>query len=106
MPSAPYFHGDETFYLQDGALIAYSAPFTNVHGLRCTGSVKVLTRDRRYDLGHALIDHDGRFLHGCVWADARRDRRHGLRTLDELVRACRDVYGPRPRYDIDPPETP
>lgn len=106
MPGRPYFHGGEDFYLQDGALIAHVAPFTNVHGLECCGHVKVLTRDRRYELGHALIDVDGRFIHGGVWADARRDRRYGLRSLAELVRACREVYGPRPRYDIDPPEEP
>lgn len=106
MPGRPYLDGTEDLYLQDGALVAYTAPFTNRHGLRCVGHVKVLTRDRRYDLGHALIGLDGRFIDGCVWADARRDRRHGLRSLAELIRACREVYGPRPRYDIEPLENP
>jgi hypothetical protein len=78
VPSRPYFHGREDFYLQDGALIAYAEPFTNRHGLRCHGLVKVLTRDRRY----------------------------GLHSLDELIRACQEVYGAHPRYDIDPPEEP
>lgn len=105
MPSRPYLDGREDLISQDSVLIAYTAPYTNVHGLRCVGSVKVLTRDRRYELGHALVDEDG-VKHGCVWADDRRDRRYELRTLDELIRACREVYGPRPRYDIDPPEEP
>jgi hypothetical protein len=106
VPSRPYFHGREDFYLQDGALIAYAEPFTNRHGLRCHGLVKVLTRDRRYELGHALVTDDGGVVHGCVWADARRDRRYGLHSLDELIRACQEVYGAHPRYDIDPPEEP
>jgi hypothetical protein len=106
VPSRPDLHRREDFYLQDGALIAHCAPFTNPRGLRCPGFVKVLTRDRRYELGHALVLDELGVRHGCVWADARRDRQHGLQSLDELIRACREVFGPNSRYDIDPLEDP
>lgn len=105
MPSRPYFHGGETFYLQDGALVAYSAPFHNLHGVACPGVAKVLTTDRRYELGHALVGHDNTFR-GSVWGDKRSDRRYGLHSLEALIRACREVYGPRPRYAIEPPGGP
>jgi hypothetical protein len=106
VPSRPYLDGREEFYLQDGAMVAYSVPFHNLHGLACVGAVKVLTTDRAYELGHALIAHDGSFMHGCVWGDKRSDRRYGLRSLASLIQACREVYGPRPRYAIDPPGGP
>jgi hypothetical protein len=43
-------------------------------------------------------------MDGCVWGDSRRDRRYGLRSLEQLIQSCREVYGPRPRYAIDPPK--
>jgi hypothetical protein len=103
VPSRPYFHGGEEFYLHDGALVAYRAPFHNMHGVAVVGIAKVLTTDRRYELGHLLISHDGA-VDGCVWGDSRRDRRYGLRSLEQLIQSCREVYGPRPRYAIDPPK--
>lgn len=103
MPSRPYLRGDEELYLQDGALIAHVAPQRNMHDLLVPGSVQVLTTDKRYCLGHILLCPDGRQL-GCVWGDDRRDRRHNLTSVAETIRACREVYGPRPRYAIKPPD--
>jgi hypothetical protein len=101
LPARPYFHGDEEFYLQDGALIAHSGPHPIPSGMSHE-TVKVLTTDRRYELGHGMVHGD--VFDGCVWGDKRSDRRYRLRSLEALIRACREVYGPRPRYAVDPPE--
>jgi hypothetical protein len=94
MPGKPYFHGGETFYLQEGALVAE---------LELRGGVvtyKVVTFDRQYLLGHGITER-GVFT-GYVDGDDRRDRRHRLRSVRDLLRACQEVYGPRDRYAISP----
>jgi hypothetical protein len=101
VPSRPYFHGGEEFYLQDGALIAHSRSHPIPSGMSHE-TVKVLTTDRRYELGHGMVHRGG--FDGCVWGDRRADRRYRLRSVEALIHACREVYGPRARYAIQPPE--
>lgn len=101
MPSRPYFHGDEDFYLQGGALIAHSRPHPIPSGMSVE-TAKVLTLDRRYQLG----DWSDLRTYGCVawcWRTAKGDRVEPA-TLDAVIARCREVFGPNPRYAISPPE--
>lgn len=98
MPHRPYFHGDEDFYLHGGALIAHSRPHPIPSGISVE-TVKVLTHDRRYDLGYWSP------VGATCWRTSRGDRVQPA-TVDALIRRCREVFGPNPRYAIDPPEEP
>lgn len=99
MPNKPYFHGDEDFFAQDGVLLAVRAPFHNMHGLACVGSIKVLTLDKRYQLGDLTARHDGSTAHAVCWRTARGDRVEPS-TVDALIARCHDVFGGRPRYRL------
>jgi hypothetical protein len=103
VPSRPYFHGDEDFYLSDTALIAHSRPHPIPSGMSIE-MVKVLTRDRRYLLGYWLAGGLYRPSATC-WRTAKGDAVEPA-TLAALVHRCREVFGPNPRYAIDPPEKP
>jgi hypothetical protein len=98
VPSRPYFHGDEDFYLLSGALIAYRAPRRIPSGMSFA-SAYVLTLDRRYSLGYWSP-------HGSwCWRTSKGDAVTPA-TLAALVVRCREVFGPNRRYAIDPPEEP
>jgi hypothetical protein len=98
MPSRPYFHGGEEFYLLDGALVAYRPFALNRHGVPMHATAQVLTTDRRYSLG-LWMELPGTQASAICWRTARGDYVRPA-TLEALIARCRDVFGSNARYAI------
>jgi hypothetical protein len=99
VPSRPYFHGGEEFYLQGGALIAWRPFALNPHGVPMHATAQVLTTDRRYSRG-LWMGHGNGGASAICWRTAKGDYVLPA-TLDALVARCREVFGANRRYMIE-----
>lgn len=98
MPSRPYFHGGEEFYLHDGVLLAHLPPRVNPHGVPIHETVSVVTLDKRYCLGWWMDLGNGRASAWCHRTS--KGDRVDPPTLSALVGRCREVFAGRSRYAV------